>query len=77
MTSRRSWSAAFLPPAGDEEAAAPLSERGWETTLVGMHLISGAVWCLALTATFLGQNEVGAPTGPSPWSRWPAWASPT
>ena len=59
MTSRRSWSAAFLPPAGDEEAAAPLSERGWETTLVGMHLISGAVWCLALTATFLGQNEVG------------------
>ncbi|WP_233492321.1 sensor histidine kinase [Blastococcus sp. TF02A-30] len=58
MTSRR-WSAAFLPPAGDEEAAAPLSERGWRTTVAGMHLISAAMWGLAVVATLLGQNDVG------------------
>ena len=58
MTTLRRWSAAFLPPSGDEEAAAPLSERGWQTTITGLHVISAAVWGLAIVAALLGQNQV-------------------
>ncbi|SOE01257.1 sensor histidine kinase [Blastococcus haudaquaticus] len=58
MTALRRWSAAFLPPSGDEEAAAPLSERGWRTTVTGLHVISAMVWGLAVVAALLGQNGV-------------------
>ncbi len=58
MTWTRPWSAAFLPPSGDQEAAAPLSARGWDATVTGMHAISGAVWSLAVVATLTEQNDV-------------------
>lgn len=58
MTAPRRWSAVFLPPSREQEAAAPLSEHGWRRTVAGMHVISAAVWGLAVVATLLGQNDV-------------------
>jgi signal transduction histidine kinase len=51
----RRLAAAVVPPAEDD-GGAPLSERGWRTTLVGMHVISAVLWTLAVLS--VGSGEV-------------------
>ncbi|MGY1824517.1 sensor histidine kinase [Geodermatophilus sp. SYSU D00079] len=48
MSTRRRWAAVLLPDAGVADGGAPLSERGWRATVTGMHVISAAVWVLAV-----------------------------
>ena len=46
-----------VPPC--EEDAGPLSERGWRATVVGVHVVSAAVWALAVGATLIGDSDGG------------------
>ena len=47
MSLRHRLAAAVVPPAEDD-GGEPLSERGWRATVVGMHVISAALWALAV-----------------------------
>ncbi|MGY1885773.1 sensor histidine kinase [Blastococcus sp. SYSU DS0753] len=58
MSVRSRLGAAFLPPADEEGGAEPLSERGWRATVVGMHVISAALWGLAV-ATAVADHDGG------------------
>jgi signal transduction histidine kinase len=40
--------AALLPETGEEGGGEPLTERGWQATLVGLHVVAAAVWALAV-----------------------------
>lgn len=56
--------AAALVPGPEDEGGEPLSATGWQVTVVGLHVISAAVWVLALASTLSG--EVTAPGGQGP-----------
>ncbi|MGY1808869.1 sensor histidine kinase [Blastococcus sp. SYSU D00669] len=60
MLRSRRWAAVLLPPSGEEDGAAPVSERSWRATVVGMHVISAAVWTLAVVAAVTGDGLGGA-----------------
>ncbi|SDC52497.1 Signal transduction histidine kinase [Geodermatophilus telluris] len=62
-TARRRLAAVLVPAAGDE-GGEPLSARGWRATVVGMHVISAAVWTLAVASVLSG--EVTAPVEQGP-----------
>ncbi|WP_324276169.1 hypothetical protein [Blastococcus brunescens] len=49
MSFRHRLAAAVVPPAEDD-GGEPLSERRWRTTVVGMHVISAALWALAVVS---------------------------
>ncbi|WP_233517421.1 sensor histidine kinase [Geodermatophilus marinus] len=51
MTRGRAWAAVLLPEPGEGDGGFPLSERGWRATVAGMHVISAAVWTLAVVTT--------------------------
>ncbi len=55
MSLRQLLTAAVVPPAEDD-GGAPLSERGWRATVVGMHVISALLWTLAVFS--VGSGEV-------------------
>jgi signal transduction histidine kinase len=58
MTSWRARLAAvFLPPPPAEGGGGePLTERGWQATVAGMHVVAAAVWALAVITTVLGSS---------------------
>jgi signal transduction histidine kinase len=58
----RRLAAAVVPP--EDDGGEPLSERGWRTTVLGMHVISAVVWGLALLSVLSG--EVTDPDGRGP-----------
>ncbi|MGY1914538.1 sensor histidine kinase [Blastococcus sp. SYSU DS0973] len=58
MSLRHRLGVAFLPPAEEEGGAEPLSESGWRATVVGMHVISAALWTLAV-ATAVADHDGG------------------
>ncbi|SFF70654.1 sensor histidine kinase [Blastococcus tunisiensis] len=49
MSLRHRLAAAVVPPAEDD-GGEPLSARGWRATVVGMHVISAALWALAVVS---------------------------
>ncbi|PWW21253.1 signal transduction histidine kinase [Geodermatophilus normandii] len=52
MSLTRRLVAVVVPPGDD--GGDPLPERGWNATVVGMHLVSAAVWGLAVLSTLVG-----------------------
>jgi signal transduction histidine kinase len=56
--------AAVLVPAPADEGGEPLSATGWRVTVAGMHVVSAAMWALALASTVSG--EVTTPDGRGP-----------
>ncbi|MGR7025455.1 sensor histidine kinase [Geodermatophilus sp. URMC 62] len=54
MSFRHRLLAAVVPPADD--GGEPLPERGWRTTVVGMHVVSAAVWGLAVVSAVVGDQ---------------------
>ncbi|MEX5718489.1 sensor histidine kinase [Geodermatophilus maliterrae] len=50
---RRLAAVVVPPPAGDDDGE-PLSARGWQATVVGLHVISAALWVLAVVSTVVG-----------------------
>ena len=63
MSLRHRLAAAVLPPAEDD-GGEPLPERGWRATLVGMHVISGVMWGLALLSVVSGEVVGAGERGP-------------
>ncbi len=59
---RRRLAAAVVPP--EDDGGEPMSERGWRTTVLGMHVISVVLWLLALASVLSG--EVTDPGGRGP-----------
>ncbi len=64
VTSRHRWTAVLVPER-EEDGGSPLSERGWRATVVGMHVISAAVWALALLSTVGGDAVDSGNRGPT------------
>ncbi len=62
MSLRRRLAAAVVPP--EDDGGEPMSERGWRTTVLGMHVISVVLWLLALASVLSG--EVTDPGGRGP-----------
>ncbi|SDN42296.1 sensor histidine kinase [Geodermatophilus sp. DSM 45219] len=56
MNLRHGLAAAFLPPQVGEGGGEPLTERGWQATLAGLHVVAAALWTLALVATATGSD---------------------
>ncbi len=52
MSLRRRLTAAVVPP--EDDGGEPLPARGWRATVVGVHVISAAVWALAVLSTAVG-----------------------
>ncbi len=62
MSLTRRLAAAVVPP--QDDGGEPMSERGWRTTVLGMHVISVVLWLLALVSVLSG--EVTDPGGRGP-----------
>ncbi|MGY1723188.1 sensor histidine kinase [Blastococcus sp. SYSU DS0533] len=58
MTLRDRLAAAFLPEPVEEGGGEPLTERGWQATLAGLHVVAAAVWVLAVV-TAVGLQDGG------------------
>ena len=58
MSLTRRLAAAVVPARGGEDGSAPLGERGWRTSVVGMHLFFAVVLALVAVAA-----AVGGPAG--------------
>ena len=56
MTLTRRLAAVLVPSPGDEDGE-PLSATGWHVTVMGMHVISAAVWVLALVALLVLEDQ--------------------
>ncbi len=52
MSLTRRLAAAVVPP--EDDGGEPLPERGWRTTVVGVHVISAVVWVLAVVSVVVG-----------------------
>ncbi|TYP86728.1 sensor histidine kinase [Blastococcus xanthinilyticus] len=63
MTFRHRLAAVVLPPAEDD-GGQPLPERGWRATVVGMHVISAALWALAVISVASAEVVDGGDRGP-------------
>lgn len=59
MNLRHGLAAAFLPPRVGEGGGEPLTERGWQATLAGLHVVAAALWTLALVATATATGSDG------------------
>ncbi|WP_409332610.1 sensor histidine kinase [Trujillonella humicola] len=64
MTWTRRLAAAVLPPR-EVGGGEPLSARGWQVTVVGMHVISALLWGLAVLATLAGDAVDDGARGPA------------
>ena len=62
MSLTRRVAAAVVPP--EDDGGEPLSERGWRTTVLGMHVISAVVWVLALVSVLSGEVTDADGRGP-------------
>ena len=58
--------AADRPESAPAGGGGPLSERGWRATVVGMHVVSAAVWSLAVVAAVLSVPRAGGEPPSSP-----------
>ncbi|HYH25304.1 MAG TPA: sensor histidine kinase [Blastococcus sp.] len=54
MSLTRRLAAVVVP--GPDDDGEPLSERGWQATVAGMHVISAAVWALAVVSAAVGDS---------------------
>ena len=61
MTSRLRLAAAVLPARGGEDGGAPLSERGWRSTVVGMHAAFVVMVAIAAATTWSGHVQGSRP----------------
>ncbi|SNS27797.1 Signal transduction histidine kinase [Geodermatophilus pulveris] len=59
MIGRGRLTAAVLPARGGDGGGAPLSGRDWRATVLGMHLVSAAVWALAVVTALAGDIAPG------------------
>ncbi|MGY1680824.1 sensor histidine kinase [Geodermatophilus sp. SYSU D01176] len=63
MSLTRRLAAAVVPP--EDDGGEPLPERGWRTTVVGVHVISAVVWGLAVVSAAVGDAVDGARRAPA------------
>ncbi|TFV55606.1 sensor histidine kinase [Geodermatophilus sp. DF01-2] len=59
MNLRSRLAAVVLPARGGNDGSAPLSERGWRATVLGIHVVSAAVWTLAVVTALVGDVGTG------------------
>ncbi len=56
MSLRARLAAVFLPPPVGEGGREPLTERGWQATTTGLHVLAAALWLLAVVTAAIGTD---------------------